>query len=49
MKKLIFLLAAMLVSVSFVTVAEARPKDKQYHYTKVQKVKKYKLDWVPEK
>jgi uncharacterized protein (TIGR02594 family) len=43
MKKLIFLLAAMLVSVSFVTVAEARPKDKQYHYTKVQKSKKYKV------
>ena len=43
MKKLIFLLAAMLISVSFVNIAEARPKDKQYHYTKVQKVKKYKV------
>ena len=41
MKKLIFLLAAMLVSVSFVNIAEARPKDKHYHYNT--KVPKYKI------
>ena len=37
MKKLLFLLAAMLVSLSFVNVAEARPKYKRYHYSNVHK------------
>jgi uncharacterized protein (TIGR02594 family) len=37
MKKLIFLLTVMLVSFSFVSVSEARPKHKNYHYSKVHK------------
>jgi len=40
MKKLIFLLVAMLVGFGSITTAEARPKDKQYHYSKVQKKSK---------
>ena len=40
MKKLIFLLAAMLVGFGSITTAEARPKDKQYHYSQVQKKSK---------
>jgi uncharacterized protein (TIGR02594 family) len=43
MKKLIFLLAAcLLVSFSFITNSEARPKHKRYHYSKVYKHKKVK-------
>jgi uncharacterized protein (TIGR02594 family) len=46
MKKLIFLLAAcLLVSFSFVTESEARPKHKKYHYT-VTKVQKKKVKVV---
>lgn len=43
MKKLIFALAVMLGSVGLlVQSAEAKPKDKQYHYTNVYKSKKVK-------
>lgn len=43
MKKLIFLLAAMLVSFGSITTSEARPNHKRYHYSKVYKHKKVKI------
>ena len=43
MKKLIFLLTVMLVSFSFINVSEARPKHKNYHYSKVHKNKVVKV------